>query len=186
MKVEDKIEKILHKKGFLNLDKNFNWKKHSWAVAQYCPEHLDPSKYNWEQHSYYVAQFCPDIIDPKLYNWEQHSYYVAEFCPEYLDPKNYNWETDSYYVAQLCPDKIDPKLYNWTKDSTTLIFYHPTHKYLKHCIWNKKTIENLQTLINYKTSVWKKYSTQLDDLLNTTKRKLLLEKISKDIKITRI
>ena len=165
MMPEEKITNILKEKNILSTKENSNWKKHSWAVAQYCPEHLDPKKYNWENNSWAVAQFCPDKIDPKLYNWEQYSYYVALYCP----------------------NRIEPKLYNWKVSSSDLLFYHPQHKYTKNCIWDSKTIRNLKNFIRiYKNSILEKYLGEMDDLLDPTKRIILLDKISKAVTISKI
>jgi len=43
----------------------FDWEKHSWAVAQYCPEKLDPERFNWEEQSWAVAKYCPEKMELK-------------------------------------------------------------------------------------------------------------------------
>ena len=186
MTVEEEIQSILITEHKFTNNLNFSWKDHSWAVAEHCPEHLDPKKYNWENDSHYIAQYCPQHFNPELYNWETYSHHVAQFCPDKIEPKLYNWERYSYYVAQYCPNKIVTKLYNWEHFSATLLFHHPNHKYLKHCIWNTQAIKRLQYLIKRYTSILEKYKNQLSDLLNPTKREILLTKIAKDAKISKI
>ena len=162
---EEQIEKILCKKGEL----------------------LPTEIFLWETHSYYVARHCPQHFNPEKYNWEEHSWAVAESCPQHFNTELYNWEKFSHYVAQYSPNKIDIKKYNWKINSAALLFYHPQHKYLKHCICNTKTIESLNNLIeNYNNLIWKKYLGEIDHLLNPTKREVLLNKIAKEIKISKI
>ena len=164
MTPEEKITNILKEKNHLTPTKNFSWKKHSSLMARYCPQYFNPKKYNWKKKSWAVAEFCPNKIDPNLYNWKE----------------------DSWAIAECCPNKIDPNLYNWEKESNTLLFNHPNHKYLKHCIWNKKTITDLKFYTVNNNSIWSKYAAQIDDLLDPTKRIILLDKISKAIKISKI
>ena len=49
----------------MKIDKNFDWKKYSWAVAKHCPDKLDPERYNWKEYSYYVAKYCPELLKLK-------------------------------------------------------------------------------------------------------------------------
>lgn len=65
----------------------FDWDKHSWAVAKFCPEYFDSNKFNWERDSWAVAMYCPDKLDPDRYNWERFSYVVAKYCPDKLSLK---------------------------------------------------------------------------------------------------
>ena len=69
---------------------DFMWELLSWAVAEYCPEYLDPDKYNWDRDSDSVAEFCPEHLDPDKYNWNDYSHVVQKYCPEKmaLRPKN--------------------------------------------------------------------------------------------------
>ncbi|GIV45179.1 MAG: hypothetical protein KatS3mg035_2302 [Bacteroidia bacterium] len=87
----------------------FDWEKHSWAVAKFCPEKFDADKYNWKEHSAFVAIFCPGKFDAKRYNWKNYSWVIAQFCPEKLDADKYNWERDSWFVTQFCPEKLKLK-----------------------------------------------------------------------------
>ena len=169
---EGKITKILKKK------------QKRWP---YGPPLEEGENFSWTDHSDCVAKYCPQYFDPKSYDWQDHSRYIARYCPEHFDSKLYNWKKDAKYVAEYCPDKIDPLKFDWEKQSTTLIFYHPSHKYLKHCVWSTYTVRQLKNYItSYKTSIWKKYKNEIDDLLDSTKRKILLEKIAKNIKISKI
>ncbi len=65
----------------------FDWEGYSWAVAQYCPERLDPDRYNWKDYSWAVAQYCPERLDPDRYNWKDHSAAVLKYCPDMMDPE---------------------------------------------------------------------------------------------------
>ena len=103
----------------------FDWKKHSWAVAMYCPQYFDPDKYNWEEYSWAVAEHCPEYFDPDKFNWEEYSGSVAKYCPDKLDPERYNWQTFSDWVAKYCPDKLDPDKFNWEIDSWAVAVYCP-------------------------------------------------------------
>ena len=120
------------------------------------------------------------------FSWKDHSWAVAEHCPQYFNPKKYDWENNSDYVAKYCAENLDPRLYNWNIDSWALLFYNPNHKYLNHCIWSIGTIESLKDYILLQSSVWEKYRNQIDDLLDPTKREILLTKIAKDVKISKI
>ena len=100
--------------------------------------------------------------------------------------EKFNWKRHAYYVAKYCPQHINPELYNWEKDSATFLFYHPNHKYLKHCVWNENNIDNLKEYSKYKGGIWSKYENQIDDLLNLTKRETLLKKISKEVTLSKI
>ena len=113
------INKMMSKKDFISWlidDNQLNWKEHSWAVSEYCPEKINPEKFNWEHDSWAVAEFCPHKLDPEKFNWEGYSSYVAKYCPHKLDTEKFNWEEDSSYVAEYCPDKLDPEKYNWQDD----------------------------------------------------------------------
>ena len=164
MTPEEKITNILKKKGRLTPTKTFSWEEHSWEVAEYCPQYFDPEKYNWKVHSWAVLYYCPQHFNPQMYNWAGHSYNIGRYSP----------------------DKIEPRLYNWKRESSALLFYHPNHKYLKHCIWNKKTIDDLKEYSKYEAGIWKKYENQINDLLDPTKRETLLNKISKEITLEKI
>ena len=155
----------------------------AFKIRSILPSH---QKFHWEKHSHYVAEYCPHLFDSKKFNWEEYSWAVTKHCPDKIEPELYNWKDYSLYVAMYCPDKIDPKLYNWEKKSDTLLFHHPNHKYLKHSIWNTKTINNLKEYMLLQPSVWDKYKNQIDDLLYPTKRVILLNKISKEIKLSKI
>ena len=39
-----------------------DWKRHSWEVAKYYPEKLDPERYNWRGSSLGVLQYCPELF----------------------------------------------------------------------------------------------------------------------------
>ena len=165
MSIEERIQSILITEHNFANNLKFSWKDHSWAVAQYCPEYFDTEKFDWKYCSGYVAIHCPEHLDTKLYNWEKHSDYVARYCP----------------------NKINTKLYNWEQFSAALLYHHPNHKYLKHCIWNTETTGTLKYIIEISNdSIWKKYEEQINDLLDTTKRKILLNKIAKEIKLSKI
>jgi len=94
----------------------FNWIEHSWAVAKYCPDKIDPDKYNWEKNGCYVAIYCPDKIDIEKFNWKDDSWVVAAYCPDKLDPEKFNWEKQSWAIVQYCPDKLDLEKFNWWKE----------------------------------------------------------------------
>ena len=144
-------------------------------------------KFSWERDSPYVAQYCPQYFNPEKFNWEKYSHIVPMFCPQHICPNKYNWGKYSYVIARLYPNKIDPKLYNWERYSSELIFHHPNHKYLKHCIWNTETTCTLKYIIeNSNDSIWNKYKDQLNNLLDPTKRKTLLDEISKEIALEKI
>ena len=170
MTPEEKIEILLHEIKGLSSTKKFNWENHSYLIPKYCSEHFNSKKYNWEDHSWAVAEYCPNKIDPKLYNWKDASWAIPMYCPE----------------------KLDPNLYNWEESSSTLLFRHPNHKYIHHCIYKKNTIENLKSsLYEYKEQhhnygFWTKYTEQLNDLLDPIKRKRLLKKVSKEKLLERI
>ena len=164
MTIEEKITKNLKSKYILHAKEEFSWKNNSWAVAQYCPQYFNSEKFNWEENSYKVILYCP----------------------EYFDPKKYNWQDYSYYIAERSSELIDPKLYNWEKNSGDFVYLFPNHKYVTHCIWDKRTIQTINNIINghwgnKKIPIWKKYQNQIDDILEHTKRKLLLDKSSREI-----
>ena len=161
---EEQIEKILHKKGELLPTEIFSWKKDSKLVAEYYHEYFDTEKYNWEKYSHYVTQYCPENLDPNKYNWKKYSWIVAMCCPHLINTNKFNWE----------------------KGSAILLFHYPNNKYIKYCIWNKRTIDSLKFYTRNNRSIWKKYKNQIDDLLDPQKREVLLNRIAKDIKIAKI
>ena len=129
------------------------------------------------------------LLPTEKFSWESHSYYVAEYCPHLFDPIKYNWKRYSYSVTRYCSDKIDADSFNWTKASSNLILHHPNHKYISHCIWSEKNINEVKySSINYSNRhpIWEKYLGEIDDLLDPTKRETLLNKIAKAIKLSKI
>ena len=195
MSVEEQITNFLRKKiggwpkePILKADENFSWKHHSWAVAKHCPQYLDPENYNWEKASYSIAEYAPKYFDPEKYNWKEDSWAVPQHCPQHFNPEKYNWERDSRYVGEFCPDLINTQKYNWEASSWALILNHPNHKYIENCVWGNPTLETIKKVFEYSNEyhVWRRYEDKLQDLQDPTKRKILLNRISKEIALEKI
>ena len=182
---EEKITNILKEKNILPTRENFSWKDHSCAVAQYCPKYFDTEKFDWKYGSSYVAQYCPEKFDSQNFNWEKDSSYIPEYAPQHFDTTKYEWDHHSWAVAKYTPDLIDTQEFNWKWHGHHLIINHPDHKFIKHCIWNKNTIEEMSFHIR-EVPHWYKQKNKLHDLLDPTKRELLLNKVSKEIKLSKI
>ena len=98
------INKMINKKDVISwlIDNNqFNWEEYSVAVAEYCPNKLDPEKFNWGEYSWAIAEYCPDKLDTERYNWQAWSHYVAKHCPDKLVPEKFNWKEHSWFVAEF-------------------------------------------------------------------------------------
>lgn len=99
----------------------FNWKEHSWAVAEHCPEHFDPELYNWEDFSDDVLEYCPEHFDAEKYNWKDYSRAVAMHSPKHFDPEKYNWDdevaVDEFFesLAKIPTSELE-KIRGWKND----------------------------------------------------------------------
>ena len=128
----------------------------------------------------------PQLCAINKFSWERHSDLVCKYCPEFFNKENFNWERKSWAIPMYCPDKLDPNLYNWKQDSGALLFHHPNHKYIRHCVWSTKTIGFLKFYTEYHSPIWNKYKNQLNDLLDPRKREVLLNKIAKELALEKI
>ena len=192
MHLEQEIEVLLKKEKVITEETTFSWEEHSPLIAEHCPNLIDPQKFDWQNASYSVVAAGKQYITLDKLNWncDFTKIELTKRYPELTQDPRFQWKTIERILARYNPKHLDPtKIINWEAMTAEIAIHHPALPLLRtHGVWNERVLDIIRNtmiarphLIHY---VW--YDINLEDLLDSKKRKRILKKIEKQITLDKI